>query len=462
MSIRRRAWMRGRATLGGVGTALVLGAGCATWGSPDTPPGAAGLRPTDSLPSEVALETFDVTWQRIHETYYDSTFGGLDWTAVREELRPRAGATTSSRELRAILQEMLGRLGDSHFGVIPAEFSEALDPEGSGDLSGDVGMDVRWMADEVVVTLVAPGGPAHGAGVRPGWILRSVDGREVREWAAGVPSSQDTGRAPSIHIWMVGSTRHALRGEEGSPVTLEFLDGRDRPVSVDLVRAVPQGEPIRLGNLPTLFAEVETTRHGLPPECAGVLRFNAWMAPLSEPLLRALDDFAECRGVVLDLRGNIGGLMAMVPVLAGALLPERALVGTLVTRDRATSFYAAPRQATFEGRPTRPFAGSVALLVDEMSISAAEVFAAGLQGNGRARVFGTRTAGEVLPARTARLPNGDVLLHAYADFTGPDGTRLEGTGVVPDEVVASSRIDLLAGRDRPLEAALAWIDAVHP
>ena len=56
------------------------------------------------------------------------------------------------------------------------------------------------------------------------------------------------------------------------------------------------------------------------------------------------------------------------------------------------------------------------------------------------------------------LPTGDVLIHATADFVTGDGTRLEGRGVIPDEPVALSREDLLAGRDRTLEAALAWID----
>jgi carboxyl-terminal processing protease len=66
--------------------------------------------------------------------------------------------------------------------------------------------------------------------------------------------------------------------------------------------------------------------------------------------------------------------------------------------------------------------------------------------------------GQALPALFDRLPNGDVLIHAYGDFVTADGTRLEGRGVLPDEAVPLRRGDLLAGRDRALEAALAWID----
>ena len=108
----------------------------------------------------------------------------------------------------------------------------------------------------------------------------------------------------------------------------------------------------------------------------------------------------------------------------------------------------------------QPFAGPVAILVDALSGSASECFAGGMQSLGRVRVFGQRSMGQALPALFARLPNGDVLIHAYGDFVTADGTRLEGRGVVPDEAVPLDRAELLAGRDRTLEAALAWIDSV--
>jgi carboxyl-terminal processing protease len=62
-----------------------------------------------------------------------------------------------------------------------------------------------------------------------------------------------------------------------------------------------------------------------------------------------------------------------------------------------------------------------------------------------------------LPALTERLPNGDVLYHAFADFFTPRGERIEGRGVIPDDVVPLTRRDLLAGRDPQLDAALRWI-----
>jgi len=128
------------------------------------------------------------------------------------------------------------------------------------------------------------------------------------------------------------------------------------------------------------------------------------------------------------------------------------------TREREFKFAANPRLVNAAGERVRPYAGPVAILVDAMSGSASECFTGGMQSIGRARVFGQTSMGQALPALFDSLPNGDVMIHAYGDFVTADGTRLEGRGVIPDEPLPLTREDLLAGRDRPLEAALAWID----
>jgi carboxyl-terminal processing protease len=99
----------------------------------------------------------------------------------------------------------------------------------------------------------------------------------------------------------------------------------------------------------------------------------------------------------------------------------------------------------------------VAILVDELSMSASEVLAQGLRDAGRARVFGRPSAGAVLASTVERLPNGDALQYPTARFEFPSGAVVEGAGVVPDEEVRPTRETLLAGRDVVLDAAVAWI-----
>ena len=129
-----------------------------------------------------------------------------------------------------------------------------------------------------------------------------------------------------------------------------------------------------------------------------------------------------------------------------------------MTRQGTLSFHPNPRLSTPDGRRVAPFGGPVALLVDELTASTSECFAGGLQGLGRARVFGRQTMGQALPALTKRLPNGDVLMYAVGDFVTGAGRSLEGQGVVPDEIVLLSRSALAAGQDADLMAALRWVD----
>jgi carboxyl-terminal processing protease len=148
----------------------------------------------------------------------------------------------------------------------------------------------------------------------------------------------------------------------------------------------------------------------------------------------------------------------MIMGISGHFLTERQPLGTMKTRDAELRFAANPRLVNGAGERVQPFAGPLAILVDDMTGSASECFAGGMQSLGRARVFGQTSMGQALPAFFAKLPNGDVLIHATGDFVTANGTRLEGRGVVPDEPVSLSRRELLEGRDPTLAAALAWVD----
>jgi carboxyl-terminal processing protease len=242
-------------------------------------------------------------------------------------------------------------------------------------------------------------------------------------------------------------------------VDVEFEDGASRRTTLTLTREHVQGEPTKLGYLPTLYARLQS--QSLPLEnggTVGLIRFNLWMVPIVQGLDQKIDQFRSADGIILDMRGNLGGLGGMVLGVSGHFLKDRISLGTLKMRDNDLIFYTNPRLVNPSGERVEPFSGPLAILIDGISLSAAEIFAGGMQAIGRARVFGEPSGGQALPAIWDRLPNGDVLYHAFGDFVTPTGVRLEGRGVSPDELVPVTRRDLLAGRDAALEAALHWID----
>ena len=404
------------------------------------------------------VETFDAAWTIVRDTHFDTTFNGVNWDSVRTEFRPRAEAAKTVGELRRVITGMLARLGQSHFALIPGSTEQGAGQDGVPIPSGnaDPGFDLRLIGSEVIVTGVDRNRGADAAGIKPGWRLVSVAGQSVQELLRTMPETANE-RLRGLHAWRIMQSR--LRGVHDSVVDVTFHDGAGKPVQFYVVRQKEEGEAVTVGSLPTMFVRVREEERKTPAgRRAGVIGFNVWMTAVDAPFQRAVDRYRSADGIVIDLRGNPGGLAAMLMGISGHFVPERRPLGTMRTRTHELNFVANPRLVDASGKSVPVFAGPVAILVDAMSGSASECFTGGMQSIGRARVFGQTTMGQALPALFDKLPNGDVLIHAYGDFVTADGTRLEGRGVIPDEELPLAREDLLAGRDRALQAALAWID----
>lgn len=413
----------------------------------------------------LALETFDEVWRLLNENHFDTNFNGHNWQEVREKFRPRAITAPDSSAFRDVVQEMLDLLAVSHLAIVPGEFADvieadnrdstALEKADEGE-SGTVGMEIRFDRDNLLVTRVEPELPAADAGVKPGWIIKSIGSLKVAQLKEKSPKNLDE-RRKNFLAWRAAARK--LSGAPGSIANLELLDARNRLVRVALKRVVAQGEPIQFGSLPVLYAHLDSDQLLTPrSQKVGRIRFNIWMLPTALAFNKAIDQHREKAGLILDLRGNIGGMVGMIIGVAGHFTREPIVLGTMVDRVNKLRLPANPRFVDSSGKRVDPFSGPVAILVDEITASASEVFTGGLQEHGRIRVFGRTTAGQALPAVYHRLPNGDTLYHPIADFVTDKGVRFEGRGVVPDEAVPLNRQALLSGRDETLERALNWID----
>jgi carboxyl-terminal processing protease len=405
----------------------------------------------------LAAETFDSAWSVVDRTLWDSVVVNRVWTPARAELRSRAERARTVEELRGVLAAMIARLPYSHFELIPGEVQARL-AENAGGEGGDAGMEVRLVGERFLVTRVDSGGPAALAGVRPGWSVEAVGGKTAAErlaLLASVPGAREP-RGRQLYAW--AAITPALRGTPGSRLAVRFRDGADRPVEKVLTLAAQAGQSEKFGNLPPLHVQLETRRVRMADGTTlGVIRFNYWLPVILPALNAAVDSLRGVDGFAIDLRGNLGGLGAMAPGFAGHFLDQPDTLGVMRMRSGTLYFVANPRRVDTQARPVAPFAGPLAVLTDALTASTSEFFAGGLQQLGRARVFGEPTAGQALPALAQKLPDGDVLMHAIADFGGPRGQRFEGLGVTPDVAAPPTRAALLAGRDPAMEAAAAWI-----
>ena len=236
-----------------------------------------------------AVDTFDAAWTKIRDSHFDKTMNGLDWDAVRAELRPKAAAAGTGAELRAVLRDMLGRLGQSHFALIPSGADPAPSASrSSGDYDGDPGFDVRLLGRDLIVTAVER---TSTSGVRAGWLVRQIAGQPVAGLLGALPDSAADGANPrllNVEAWRIAQTR--LRGPAGSKVDVGFEDGQGRPITLAIERRREAGEPVTVGHLPAMFVRVEQERKQTPKGAtAGLIRFNVWMTAVDAPFQKAVD-----------------------------------------------------------------------------------------------------------------------------------------------------------------------------
>jgi carboxyl-terminal processing protease len=407
------------------------------------------------------LASFDDVWQTVHDTYYDPAFGGVDWDAVRAELRPDVEHATSAAAARQVIAAMVARLGQSHFVILSSGAASAnhADPPSSDTLPGEatVPVEVRIVENTALITAIDGDAFVARAGLQPGQAIVDIDGHDT---AALIASAVGTDpRARTFDAWR--RVYRALHGETGSIATLGLRSVDGHRSTVPFARVIETGQSLTLGNLPTFHVRVSTQEDVTPAhKHVGVIGFNLWMTPINQAVDDAIERYRHDDGLVIDLRGNPGGLATMITGIAGYVLREPVLLATSHMRGATLQYIANPRVVTPEGRSVEPFAGPVAVLVDELTGSTSECFAASLQSIGRVRVFGRPTMGQALAAVTKRLADGDVFMYALGDFVTSTGRRVEGNGVTPDVVVPLSAAALAAGHDPTLEAALAWVDTV--
>lgn len=433
-------------------------------------PASAEIASEVQYPS-IAVVSFDQVWDQVRTQYFDFERIESDWDAARAQLRPRAEQAASADELRALLNELLAIIGESHFGVLPAEFMNRLDrlPGGRGEDGteatpsgpGSTGLSVRLIDGRLRVSDVRAQGTAWRAGIRPGWELVSVDGKPftelLTEWV-NAEDAEDAGDARRARL-MLEVILHSLLAfpDADEALTLAFLDhsGEAREI---LLSGAPLGvELVRMGNLPPMPFEYRLERVERDAHCVMWLSFSAWVPELNEVLRQQREQLLQCPGLVIDLRGNLGGVITTMVTLAADLFEQPVTLGSLLRSDGQIDFRVLPRRVAMDGRRLQPFSGPIAILIDSLSASTSEMFAGGMQASGRARLFGETSSGMALPAQMLPLANGDYLMYAFADYRDGSGRRIEGRGVVPDVSVPPSRFDASQVGSHSLARALDWI-----
>ncbi|MCI0486998.1 MAG: S41 family peptidase [Blastocatellia bacterium] len=420
----------------------ILGLMAAAQTGPRAPQVAASA-PARKGAADLRQETFDIVWRTVKEKHFDPSFGGVDWDGVRKLYEPRLAAIKSDDELYDLLQRMLGELGQSHFQIIPPDAIAEDDPDKSSN--GSTGIDLNFINGQAVITRVDAESPAAKAGLRPGFIIQQVDGIVVRRIAGRLAKGKLSPERVRLQIARAVLAR--INGAADSSARIRYLDERNRLRKVVLTREKFNGEMSpALGNFPPQRVRFESKRLA---DRIGYIGFNIFVVSLMDRIRAAIRSMSDAPGIIIDLRGNPGGLGNMSAGIAGLLETKQTSLGRIRMRAGYQNFAVFPQKD--------PYTGLVVIIIDGGSASTSEVFAAGMQENGRATVVGERSLGAVLVSIFQKLPTGALFQYAFGDYKTPKGVLIEGRGVVPDVEVKPDRRELLKGHDPQIDAAIRQI-----
>lgn len=295
--------------------------------------------------------------------------------------------------LDSAIRGMLAEL-DPHSGYLSPKQFEALNDASYGRYSG-IGVSLKTVDSRIVIDAVIDGSPADEAGMNPGDIITSVDGRPVKD--RFLPDAIDD-----------------MEGDPGEMIRLTVLppDGEEREIELEREYIL----------LPTLDFEMLDRSYGY----FRLTQFHRDSAKhLQEALESVAADGTELRGLVIDLRDNPGGVLQPAVEIADGFLDEGLIVST---RGRNASM-----QMEFSAHEGQWLAGvPLVLLVDRGSASASEVLAGALQDHGRALVVGERTFGKGSVQSVLPLRNGGGIKLTTAHYYTPSGRSIQAEGILPD------------------------------
>jgi len=314
----------------------------------------------------------------------------------------------------ASLKGIVDSLDDPYSHYLTPKEAGAFRESVSGEFEG-VGMTVEKDARGLRVLNVFDGSPAKEAGIRKQDVILSVDGRSI----GGLSSEVATGR---------------IKGPAGTEVALEVLTpGSQDPRTVRVKREKIE-VPVATGRI----VEREGRR-------VGVVRLLGFSSGAHGVLRRQIDDLLErgAEGVVLDLRGNGGGLLSEA-VLVSSVFIEDGKVVSVRGRHRPERTENAEGDAIDEDIP-------VVVLVDGGSASASEIVTGALRDRGRATVVGTNTFGKGLVQEVEDLSNGGYLDLTVANYYLPGGKTIGTDGLKPQ---VRARDKPRTKRDEALPVAL--------
>ena len=347
------------------------------------------------------------SWRLIKSKYYDPTLNGQDWTKWNKHYIDQI---KTEEDAYVAINSMLASLDDPYSRFLNREEFKEQNTNIDAKIVG-IGVNIMSISGKIIIISVVDSTPAQKAGIQAGDIILKVGDKDV------------SGKT-------ISDVAALIRGEINTIVKLELLRDKKR-----LTKEIKR-EEIHIKNIKASIIDKDI----------GYIQIGSFISSdMTKEFVDALNKTQNCPGLIIDLRGNTGGLMPNAVVIADMFLTQGHIV-SIVDRDKQKAVINAQAKPYAINKP-------LVILIDEGTASASEILSGALKDNQKAILVGKRTYGKGMIQRIYPMPNQTGMNLTIAKYLTPKGIDINKKGISPDYEVEYTAKDFINDKDPQMDEA---------
>ena len=355
---------------------------------------------------------FIESWQIIKTNYYCPKMNEQNWIKWKKRY---VNKIKTKEDAYVAINSMLASLDDTYSKFMSEEEFSAQKNALNSKLYG-IGINIASISGKIYIVNAIENAPAYNQGIRSGDIILKVNGTEVNGQSV-------------YHVAQL------IRGNINETISLEILRDNEK-----FEKTIKREE-----------IKVKTIDYKKITDDIGYIRISSFIGiETPKEFIIALNRLKETKGLILDLRGNSGGLFQNAVVISNLFLKQGTIVNVIARNNKKNTY-----NATSEGCI---YTSPVVVLIDNSSASASEILSGALKDNKRATLIGTKTYGKGLVQKVFPLPNKSGMNLTIARYLTPNGTDINQKGITPDYIVMFSHNDFVNNIDPQLAYAKKFLE----
>lgn len=349
---------------------------------------------------------FDNVWATVKNNYYDPSMNHQSWARWKEHYH---GKIKTDADAKVAIDTMLASLDDPYSRYMDKVEYNDQNTSINSKITG-IGVNIASVSGKVHIINVMDGTPAQAANLQAGDVILDINGKEVN----GLPLSD---------------VAALVRGPENTIVEITILRNKDK-----FVKKVMRKE-----------IKIKTVKSSVDKNI-GYIQISSFLGTSTpNEFMDAVEKTKDTQGLILDLRGNTGGLLPNAIFIANLFIQDGNLVSIVGRDNYRYDIYAQDTEFEID----KP----MIVLVDGASASASEILSGALKDYKKAKLLGTKTFGKGMVQKIMPLPNETGLNLTIAKYLTPSGSDINKKGISPDIEVNLTIDDIKNRKDVQLETA---------